>query len=234
MNKKLVPTIKAFSLVFILWCGIIKTAIRNHEKLSDMVTISDGNIKTGKIKSFSLLPFFTCHKRCLNTCGEKCYAKKICILRPSVLTSYARNTALAKLATKTVFNVIDKSVKNCCFFRFHVSGDIINEKYFSYMVKTALKNPHCTFLAFTKQYEIVNTWIDKNGTLPKNLKILFSGWTNLSPINPYNLPETQVYKTETEKNPSWKDCGGNCLNCAMHDTGCWTAKNGETICFKMH
>lgn len=234
LSEKLISEIKRIAFAFIMALSLVRDMIKNHVTLSDMVTISDGNIKTGKIKSFSTLPFITCHKRCLATCGKQCYAKKICLLRPSVMSSYAKNTAIAKLAMHAVFKAINKSVKNSVYFRYHVSGDIINKRYFNYMVKTAKANKHCTFLCFTKQYEIVNEWIEKNGKLPKNLKILFSGWTNLVPVNPYNLPETNVYKTESEMKKDWIPCGGNCLDCACSDSGCWKARNGQTVAFKIH
>ena len=86
--------------------------------------------------------------------------------------------------------------------------------------------------------EMVNAMIRDAGPLPKNLHCLFSGWTNLFPTeggwNPYNLPETTVYAAEEDIRPEWTLCGGNCLDCAVHDGGCWAAKPGETIAFKIH
>ena len=90
------------------------------------------------------------------------------------------------------------------------------------------------FLCFTKRYEIINEWIMRNKKLPQNLKLLFSGWTNLKPVNPYNLPETNVYNNDSEFDPEWIPCGGNCLDCAVNGTGCWNATNGQTIAFKIH
>ena len=102
------------------------------------------------------------------------------------------------------------------------------------MIKTAIDNKNVSFLCFTKQYEIVNEWIKENGKIPGNLHILFSEWTNLKAINPYNLPTTNVYEKEEEIQDNWKLCGGNCLNCACRGIGCWQATNGETIAFKIH
>ena len=230
----MMDTIKKFFEAFKMWLAIVCDAIAKHKKLSSMVTISDGNTKMGKVASVSLLPLLTCPKRCRETCGKKCYAVKLCKLRPTVLNSYARNTAIQKVAMHAYFKAIDNAVKNVRFFRFHVSGDIPNKKYFRFMIKTAQENKHCEFLIFTKQYEIVNNWIASGNTIPQNMHILFSGWTNLKPTNPYNLPETNVYNTPEEMNKKWIPCGGNCLNCACKGSGCWTAKNGETIAFKIH
>ena len=123
------------------------------------------------------------------------------------------------------------------YFRFHVSGDIPNQNRNGYLAMVAYlcnKYTACNVLMFTKQYETVNKFIRDNGSIPKNLHVLFSGWTNLKPVNPYNLPETTVYVKGEEFKPEWTACGGNCLDCALHCGGCWDAKSGDTIAFKMH
>jgi len=197
------------------------------------VTISNGNSKMGSIPSVSLLPFLTCPSCCKSTCGEKCYAAKLAKLRPSVLSSYAKNTAIAIHRPEQFFMEIELVMSMSKYFRFHVSGDIMNRAYFARMIQACIHNPGCQVLVFTKQYEIVNKWIEDHGKLPKNLHILFSGWANLSPINPYNLPETNVYGKEGPQE-SWLLCGGNCETCACRGLGCWQAKNGDTIAFKLH
>ena len=216
------------------WFGIVLKAIKEHKSISKMVSISFSNSKMGKVASVSLLPLLSCPKRAKETCGCKCYALKLALLRKTVRNAYAKNQAIAKYAMKSYFKAVDETMKTVRFFRYHVSGDILNRKYFDFMVKSAISNPHCEILVFTKQYEIVNEWIDKNGSVPKNLHILFSGWTNLKPINPHNLPETMVYIKDEDINPDWNLCGGNCLDCAIKGCGCWNAENGETIAFKMH
>lgn len=198
------------------------------------VKISGGNTKMGAVPSVSTLPFITCPGRCKDTCGAACYAAKLANLRPAVLNAYAWNTALAMLAPAEYFRQIDEFVKGCRYFRFHVSGDIMNTAYFGEMVKTAANNPKCEILAFTKRFELVNAWIRENGRLPENLHILFSGWNNLDPINPYNLPETTVYEKAEDFSEDWKACGGNCFNCACRGLGCWQAVSGDIIAFKKH
>ena len=226
--------IKKFFTVFCMFLAIVKEAIKNKKNISSLVSISNGNSKMSNVASVSLLPLLTCPSICKNTCGKKCYAKKLCMLRPTVLNAYARNTAVQKLAIHAYFKAINKAVKKVNFFRFHVSGDIPNKKYFSLMIKTAEKNLHCEFLVFTKQYKIVNDFIKDGGNIPENMHILFSGWTNLKPDNPYNLPETMVYSKPEEINPEWILCGGNCLNCAINKSHCWKAESGQTIAFKIH
>ena len=141
---------------------------------------------------------------------------------------------MALLRPVEYWKQVDDAVKGVRYFRFHVSGDIINSEYFANMVNVAYCNPHTEILVFTKRFNIVNMWIEANGSIPSNLHIMFSGWQGLEPDNPYNLPETIVYTCEEDFNPEWKTCGGNCFNCGCRGVGCWNAKNGDVIAFKMH
>ena len=211
-----------------------KTAIRNTPENELHVKISDGNSKMGKVASVSTLPFLTCPECCAKTCGVKCYAAKIANLYPTVLDSYAWNTALAIYKPRVYWNGIDEACKAVKYFRFHVSGDIMNAAYFKHMIDTANNNPSTEILVFTKRFEIVNKWIDNNGDLPKNLHVLYSAWNNLTPNNPHNMPETNVILKGAEPEENWKLCGGNCFNCACRGVGCWQAQKGDVIAFKIH
>lgn len=203
----------------------IKTALR--------VSVSPGNVKTGAIPSVSQLPGVTCPASCKETCGVACYAWKIALLRSNVMRSYARNTALATLLPDLYWKQVKEAAYMSRWFRFHVAGDIPNKLYFEKMIETVRSCPGTTFLCFTKRYSVVNDWIRKNGDLPSNLKLLFSGWIGLKPDNPYSLPETTVYGDEGPRE-DWLLCGGNCSECCCRGTGCWKAEKGETIAFKIH
>lgn len=159
----------------------VRSAIEAGLDVSRLVSISGGNTKMGKVASVSLLPVLTCPKRCDGTCGDKCYAKKLAILRPSVLKAYARNTAVARLAPDAFFAAVNAAMRKAEFFRFHVSGDIPRPAYLGRVVRSCIDNPHCQVLMFTKRYEMVNRYIEECGPLPENLHCLFSGWTNLFP-----------------------------------------------------
>lgn len=198
------------------------------------VRFSGGNSKMGEIPSISTLPILSCPDICRDTCGIRCYAAKLANLRPNVRNAYAHNMAMAIYKPIEYWRQINDFVKAQRFFRFHVSGDIMGNAYFHHMIDIANNNPHCNILCFTKRYEVVNEWIDNNGNLPDNLHILFSGWQGLTPENPHNLPETNVYTCNDDFNPDWKTCGGNCFNCACRGLGCWQANAGDIIAFKMH
>lgn len=203
------------------------------------VRISVCNSKMGNVASVSLVPFLTCPARCASTCGAKCYAAKLANLRPAVLKSYAINAAMVIYRPREYWEQVNAAIAGSRFFRFHVSGDILNKAYFHHMIDATASHPNCDILVFTKQWEIVNAWIDAGNTIPENLHIMFSGWENMVPINPYHFPETNIIP-KGESSAWWdvpddaKMCSGNCYNCAISVNGCFAAKKGETILFELH
>ena len=211
----------------------IRAALANGEEVH--VKFSYENSKMGAVPSVSLLPFLTCPAICATTCGAKCYAAKIANLRPAVRYSYAWNTVLAFDYPEIFWNDVDNMLKMSRYFRFHVSGDFAGAAYFAKAVEVIGNNPKCEVLAFTKQYDIVNAYMDENGgVLPTNFHLLFSGWGALEVPNKYNLPMSQVVFKGCEPLDDWKVCGGNCFNCACRGVGCWTLQKGETVCFNVH
>lgn len=175
------------------------------------VTISNGNSKMGSVPSVSLLPFITCPARCGGTCGVYCYAAKLANLRPSVLRSYAKNTAILIVDPARYWADIEAEFLRSRWFRFHVSGDIPNMTYFEKMMNLCKKYPETRVLAFTKRYETVNKWIDLNGPLPENMSLLFSTDPELKALNPHGLPETIVYERHEMPRPPEGIRTGPCL-----------------------
>lgn len=91
------------------------------------------------------------------------------------------------------------------------------------------------FLAFTKQYEIVNRYIEEGNEIPENFKILFSGWGPDWIIdNPYNFPVAQILFKKQIPGPDWNICGGNCTECNCRGIGCWNLNKGETVYLPEH
>ncbi len=196
------------------------------------VSISKGNSKMGAIPSVSLPPVITCPKNA--PCAKKCYAMKLCRLYPAVKKAYENNLDILNEDWNEYWRQVRFAVSMTKYFRFHVSGDIPNQGYFKEMAITAKQNPHTQILAFTKQYLIVNNYLDIMGELPQNLHIVFSEWGNAPIPNPHNLPTAAVIFKGTEPQENWKICGGNCAECACRGVGCWELKKGETIAFYEH
>ena len=197
------------------------------------VSISNGNRKMGAIPSVSLPPVITCPKNA--PCAKKCYALKMCRIYPTVKNAYQNNLDILNEDWGEYWRQVNFAVSMARYFRFHVAGDIPNAAYFKEMVTTAKNNPHTKILAFTKQYAIVNHYIDTFGELPANLHLIFSEWGNDWQVpNPHSLPtSTVIFKGNTPRD-DWKVCGGNCTECACRGVGCWELKKGETIAFYEH
>lgn len=196
------------------------------------ISISTGNKKMGQIPSVSLPPVITC-KNC-STCAKKCYAAKLCRIYKTVKEAYDRNLEILKEDRDSYFIQVKAAAITSRYFRFHVSGDIIDIDYLDRMVKLARELKGTEFLAFTKNYEDVNEYFTTHKK-PKNLHLIFSlPFTGATIDNPHNLPQAAVILKGQTPDDSWKICGGNCTECACKGVGCWELKKGETIAFYEH
>ena len=187
------------------------------------VCISKGNQKIGKVMNASLAPIITCHN--CKECKSLCYDIKACLQYcNTVLPARVRNTLLAMYRRDYYFNEIDKAMtrrRTNKFFRWHVSGDILDFDYFVHMVENAKRHPDFKIWTYTKHYTIVNLYCDKFGkdAIPKNLSIMFSEWDGMPMDNPYNFPVFACRLKDGNKNRSDESfktmykCPGNCDIC---------------------
>jgi hypothetical protein len=191
----------------------------------------------GQIQSVSLPPIVTCSPLACKFCGKKCYARKICKLRPSVKESYENNLDILLNDKEKFWREVEGSIKLTTYFRFFVSGDIYDKDFLENMVLCARKNKHCNILCFTKKYSLVNEYLEHH-RLPKNLNIVFSAWKGLEMPNPFNLPTAEVmYKDGTstaEEGKKYIYCSGNCSECISEKRSCWNLKKGEGVIFAEH
>ena len=201
-------------------------------KKENTVSISKGNSKMGAIPSVSLPACVTCNPSA--PCFKLCYAAKITRLYKTVKTAYENNLNILNNNPVLYWDQVKTAAKMARYFRYHVSGDIPDLAYLINMIDVARELPHTQFLAFTKQYTIVNDYLKYNGTIPENLKIIFSNWGAWKCDNPYNLPVCEIILKGSEPAPDWKICGGNCTECACRGVNCWDLKNGETIAIYQH
>lgn len=200
------------------------------------VKFSPGNAKMGSIPSVSLPAIRTC-VRC--ECNQKCYAAKLERLRPNVRAAYQNNLEVLQNDPDTYWREVEATIMLSRFFRFHVSGDIVDMDYLTRMVSIAQHNPHCEILCFTKKFELVNRFLQSptsQGHLPQNLHIVFSGWHGLQMDNPYHLPEAHVIMRDgsTTARPDAIPCSGNCAECARTNGGCWSLRRGQQVTFHEH
>lgn len=222
----------------------VQKAIEKRKEFLKVAMISDnmklhfsfGNSKLGKIPSFSVLPFLTCTN--CKECGKYCYAAKNCFNFNRNIQNLAENTAnVRKLPMNELIEQFDEILGGNIiykYFRFNVAGDIagaIGTKYFDLILNITEKYPFTTFLLFTKNYEMINTYISNGGKLPKNLSVVFSQWNNIKIDNPHNLPIAIVKVNENTEIPENAfHCSGDCSECL----DCWKAEKGSTRYFDLH
>lgn len=171
-------------------------------------------------------------------CAEGCYAKRGNFLFDTVKARHMENY-MAYVDDKEMF--WDQIAAQLLlvpyrFFRYFSSGDIPDAEFVYGMVDFANKFPETHFLCFTKQYEFVNEYINKNGALPQNLTVVLGAWKDWMPKNPYNLPTAYVrFKNEFHYIPcNAHKCPKYCGDCVMTDGSCWNLRKGESVCFDKH
>lgn len=202
--------------------------------------ISAGNIKLDGIKNVSLPPVVACGPNC-KECKKFCYAVKSFNRLPVVAKAWTENYNLYLTDPAKYFNDILAATILERVFRWHVSGDIVDYAYFLGMVNVALKNNKCEYLAFTKQYKIVNAAIDAGVVIPNNLHIIFSASPLVKMENPHGLPECHINFADHEKNTYKPDqfnytynCTGNCKECVINSCGCFFLKSGDAVVINQH
>ena len=200
-------------------------------------SFSVANSKMGRVGNFSVLPVVTCNCDAPCTKGNTCYAKRMVARYKNVREAYQYNTEA--LLRDNRYNDLIKSADNFIaynefwLFRWNVSGDFATLDYLMAACEVAKHNPDVKFLAFTKQYSLVNEYA-KREEIPANLKIIFSAWPGMPMENPHNFPVANVIFKGQQPADNWKICGGNCSECACRCVGCWELQPGEHIAFYEH
>lgn len=198
------------------------------------VSISKGNAKMGAIQSVSLPSGVTCR---VCECNKKCYARRLERRRKSVREAYRNNLEILTTEPDTYWREVEAAIMLSRYFRFHVSGDIPDATYLWRMVEVARrKSRTAKFYVSQRSNELVNDLLRNAVQLPSNLHMVFSAWRGLNMENPFNLPEAHVRYRDgtTTAREDAKECGGNCVDCAIVDDGCWSLKAGEQVVFNEH
>lgn len=195
--------------------------------------VSDGNEKIGRIKNISVAPVITCKGAC-SVCENHCYDIKAVLQYTDTAKARARNTVILRNDPMEFFVQALRAAKNQKkgLFRWNVGGEIDSMVHFQMIVKIAEMVPETKFLLFTKRHFLVNSYVEKYGNIPSNLKLIFSVWPGMEIDNPYNFPTSCPYPNK--KPNGWKKCIGNCETCAKTKTGCFNAKKGWIIGFYYH
>lgn len=188
------------------------------------ISISKGNMKTGRIPAFSLPPEITCPGACKG-CKDKCYAKKAFRMYPGVRAAWEANYEAAE-ALDHIPQIMDYLKKHKPrFFRIHVSGDFFSAQYFTQWCGIAMACPGTRFLAFTKSpASMLKAMRPSNFTLVRSIwgakgerRGKYAGFAHTV------LPGEDIPADALE-------CPGNCQTC----NACWGLAKGKAVAFRLH
>jgi len=185
-------------------------------KHKQLVSISKGNRKLGCVMNISTTPGRCCPKG-VPCASDGCYANKALRLYPGTRAAWRRNEQLAKHHPNSYFTQIAAQVTAAQprLFRWHVAGDILSTEYLRAMCRIAAANPQTHFLAFSKAFEIVNRYEDRE-VIPSNLVIVFSAWPGMKFFNPHGHRVAWMQDgTETRVPEDAIRCPGNCETCGL-------------------
>jgi len=196
-----------------------------------MTIISKGNKKLGSIHNVSLTPIKSCGN--CSSCSKDCYAKKAYRMYPAVKNAWDSNLDLAKNDPELYFQgIIDhlniKRGRPLNIFRWHVSGDILDQNYLDNIVKIAKTFKNIKFLCFTKMF---NLDFEKASKI-KNLCIVFSIFPDMElPKNLYRFPFAFMQDGTETRIKNSIECFGDCSACFM----CWNLqKLKKNVYFDKH
>jgi hypothetical protein len=181
------------------------------KKTQAHVHISPGNSKLGKIANISLAPVTGCPSGV--PCRKDCYALRLSNLRPLTKKAWSENLYLAQNFRDIFFAAISSYIylNEVPFFRWHVSGDILDQDYLDRMVSIAKRFPGTMFLNFTKAHSL-------KFKRQFNLTTVFSMWPNWGDVD-QDMPRAWLNDGTDPRIPKTAiKCPGNCETCGM----CWS------------
>lgn len=204
---------------------------------SNEISMNNKNSKTGVACLNIAFPVCSCRDDA--PCKGGCYATKGCQQFAKVQAAYYRNFRIYNDNPDNFFEQVYYKIKfaNLPKVRWFDSGDIPEYDFFVRMVELCKKTTDVKHMAFTKKYEIVNEYIDKNGKLPDNLNVVFSAWHKLWNVpNPHGLAIAYVDFNDKSLNPEIPKnafvCPGRESTCSACGA-CWSKKL-KVVVFKQH
>lgn len=199
-----------------------------------------GNSKTGTIPAWNILPGCTCSgAACAHCLREGCYAVKNALChgadydKNNALRAWAENTALVKTNLPAFKAAMVDYLKKTAprFFRIHAAGDLFSVEYARVWYDIAAAFPGVTFLAFTKQWDVVRAV--PFHTLP-NFSLVLSGWTGCPIPEDLRAFYPCAWCDDGQENRIPADaieCPGSCESCGL----CWVLKQtGRDTFFHKH
>jgi len=196
-----------------------------------MFKLNNGNSKLGAGIKVINLSRRSCRKDA--PCYKLCYAGKGTFNFPNVKNCYDNNYDEYMANPLKAERDIISQLPLIGFVRIHASGDMIDMEYFKMLIRISKVAKGVKFMAYTKQYELINTYVSQGGKIPRNFKIIFSLWDGFACPNPNNFPTSTVLLKKGNNDKISKGgyvCSGNCSQCFY----CWNIKKGKQVLFEQH
>ena len=188
------------------------------------IHLTDRNNKMGKTTNISLPPIISCANS--EICRDECYAVKFYRMWPEVKNAWDANFKLVVENDIVYFSQIRRYLlkKIPHYFRWHVSGDILDQNYLEQMKIIAKDYYFINFLVFTKYYTL------NFNDAPKNLSIILSIWPGLDIPN-VDLPFAFIEREDEKRAYNYIKCLDDCEACRI----CWELKEkGKNVLLKKH
>ena len=114
---------------------------------------SEGNIKVGRVWTFSLPSFVTC-PGASPWCRKHCYAWRFEKLRPNCRRAYVCNLALSLQPDRFVEHVLESLPEDAPLVRIHVGGDYYSSEYTAAWQRICEARPNTHFWAYTRSWNV--------------------------------------------------------------------------------
>lgn len=182
--------------------------------ISKQIHIVEGNKKIGKTPNISLTPI----RSCINceACKDSCYAHYFYRRYKTARTAWNTNLRILQGNSESYFSQIRRYLlkKSPEYFRWHVSGDILDQSYLDNMKIIASDYFFTKFLVFTKNYSL--DFFD----IPENLSIVISVWPGVD-IPDLDLPLAFINRKDENRAKNYIVCNDDCESCRV----CWYLKD---------
>ena len=203
-----------------------------NEENGKTIKISLGNSKIGNVPNLSLPPIITC--RAEAPCAGNCYAAKCYNRWSSVKNAWDHNFALYEEDRESFFRQLHHWLRmnEPRRFRFFVGGDFPDRLFMRRIFKVIKDNRNISFLAFTKQYEMVDNLYSE---IPSNLNLILSMWPDLEVPDLVNYLPSAWLTTDDRFDKyftTYISCKENCAECMY---SCWSAVSPNLpVKFNLH
>jgi hypothetical protein len=119
--------------------------------MNSTISISKGNLKIGRVKSFSL----PCGKSCPGAsvwCKQHCYGKKAERQYNATRAAYLRNMYNTNNLNAWLKNMLVLVPEHTDLFRLHVAGDLFSAPYIRAWAKLVKARPNTKFWGYTRSW----------------------------------------------------------------------------------